>query len=82
MAKVNQIIESLKEYLEEKTTLETYRNLPSNFSRESVLNFPTTALLGISLLKGNLSGEVYNILSSNDLPTRTDSAFSQARYKI
>lgn len=82
MAKVAQIIESLKEYLEGKTTLETYRNVPSNFSRESVLNFPTTALLGISLLKGNLSGEVYNILSSNDLPVRTDSAYSQARYKI
>lgn len=82
MTKVGQIIESLKEFLEEKTTLETYRHLPSNFSRQSVLNFPTTALLGISLLKGNLSSEVYNILSFNHLPIRTDSAYSQARYKI
>lgn len=82
MAKVTQIIKELKDFLEEKSTVETYRNLPSNFSRESVLNFPTTALLGISLMKGGLSAEVYNNLSLNDLPSRTDSAYSQARYKI
>jgi hypothetical protein len=72
----------IKGIFRRKTTIESYRHLPSNFSRQSVLNFPTTALLGISLLKGNLSSEVYNILSSNDLPIRTDSAYSQARYKI
>jgi hypothetical protein len=82
MAKVTQIIKELKDFLEEKSTVETYRNLPSNFSRECVLNFPTTALLGISLMKGGLSAEVYNNLSLNDLPSRTDSAYSQARYKI
>lgn len=82
MAKISTIIEILKEYLMNRENQSKFKVSEQAFSRTSPLSFDRVALLNISLLKGNLSSELFNHLSQNDLPIVTDSALSQARYKI
>jgi hypothetical protein len=47
-----------------------------------VRNISYYLLLGISLLTKSLSVDLYNLLTDNDLPDISKSAYSQARYKI
>lgn len=82
MTKVVTIIEILKEYLSDESNQSKFKTSANSFIRKSPLGFDKVALLNISLLKGNLSSELFNHLSSNDLPVVSDSALSQARYKI
>ena len=81
--KVLEIISPLKSFLLQESTKLNFRTNSSDFSRSSgKLDFYNYALLGFSLLKNSLAVEVYNLLASNNLPSISKSAYSQARYKI
>jgi hypothetical protein len=82
MAKIEQIIITLKEFIEKNTTVELYRLNDYDFTRESKLGFQKTILLSLYRMKGSLDVELYNSLTDNDLEEVTKSAFSQSRYKI
>lgn len=81
--KVLQIIDTLKSFLTAESTKVTFRVSAQDFSRNSgKLGFKEYALLGISLLKNSTSSEIFNVLTDNDLPYVSKSAYTQGRYKI
>lgn len=82
MAKILEIITNIKLFLNSQETIDKYRNSKEDFTRSSKLGFTNTALLGIQLMKGSLSSDIYNVLTYNDLSDVTKSAYSQSRYKI
>lgn len=82
MTKIVEIIRAIKAELEKKKTIEHYRVNEEDFTRKSKLGFTKTVLLGLQLMKGSLSVELYNLMSLNDLEDVTKSAYTQSRYKI
>jgi hypothetical protein len=81
--KVLEIIGNLKSFLTAESTKLKFRVSEQDFSRDSgKLGFEEYALLGISLLKNSTASEVFNTLTSNDLPYVSKSAYTQGRYKI
>lgn len=82
MANIAQIVANLQAFMFSKATVTAYRVDPKHFTRSGKLSFQNTVLLGVQLIKGTLSVELYNLLSINRLAAATKSAYSQVRYKI
>lgn len=82
MANIAKIIANLQAFIFSKTTVIDYRVNPNNFTRSGKLGFQNAVLLGIQLMKGSLSVDIYNSLTINNLKPVTKSAYSQVRYEI
>jgi len=62
----------------------TYRTAPGDFSKESTLDFKTTALLTLNMIKKSIKAEImsYFPIINKEIETPSRQAFTQAREKI